>query len=37
MTIEEKTKLTRRIIDFMWKYATEKQLVAIAKLLGVKV
>ena len=37
MTIEDKKKLTRRIIDYLWKYAGEKQLLTVAKLLGVKV
>ena len=35
MTPEEKTKLKRRIIDYLHKYATEEQLKKIQGVLGV--
>ena len=36
MTPEEKQKLRRRIEDYLRKYANERQLILIAKLLGIK-
>ena len=37
MTNDDKKKLTRRLIDYLWKYASDTQLLTVAKLLGVKV
>ena len=37
MTEEQVKKLKRRIVDYLHKYATISQLLAIAAMLGVKV
>ena len=36
MTDEQVKKIKRRIVDYLYKYATIEQLLQIAKFLGVK-